>query len=231
MTISIIIPALHEQERINGLIEHLKGQGSRVKGQEKHEFEIIVVDGDAEGSTIAVISDPAVIRLKARQGRGNQLATGVASANGGIILMLHADTLLPDNAFQFIRAAIIQGADWGAFRLCIDAPSLSYRIIERAVDLRCKLFTLPYGDQAIFVKNTALQAIGGIPPIPLMEDVELARRLRQAGYVFTLLPQRVSTSARRWQKNGTFRRTLKNWWLLLRYLVGVDPTALAKEYR
>ncbi|MDK9719509.1 MAG: hypothetical protein OEL57_16630, partial [Trichlorobacter sp.] len=103
--------------------------------------------------------------------------------------------------------------------------------IERTVDLRCKLFTLPYGDQAIFVTNTALQKVGGVPTIPLMEDVELARKLCKAGYTFTLLPDRVSTSARRWQKDGIIRRTLHNWSLLLRYLRGSNPEKLEKLYR
>lgn len=222
-SISIIIPVLHEQERINGLIEHLYSQDQ--------DCEIIVVDGDVKGSTIAALTNKQVTGFKANKGRGAQLAAGVEVSTGDIILMLHADTLLPDNAFQSIRSAVIQGATWGAFRLGIDAPSLSCRIIERAVDLRCKLFTLPYGDQAIFVTNTALQAIGGIPAIPLMEDVALARKLRKAGHAFTLLPDRVSTSARRWQRHGIVGATLSNWWFLCRYLLGIDPAKLAKQYR
>jgi rSAM/selenodomain-associated transferase 2 len=223
LQLSVIIPVLYEQERINKLITHLRFLDQAV--------EIIVADGDPDGSTIKCIEDEKVISLTSSKGRGNQLAAAAAIVTRDVVLMLHADTLLPDNAFQSIRAALIQGATWGAFRLGIDAPSLPYRIIERTVDLRCKLFTLPYGDQAIFVTNSALQKIGGIPTLPLMEDVELARRLRQAGYAFTLLPQRVSTSARRWQKDGTLRRTLKNWWLLLRYLTGIStPDTLLKSY-
>ncbi|SKA23962.1 transferase 2, rSAM/selenodomain-associated [Trichlorobacter thiogenes] len=223
MEISVVIPVLNEQQQINTLISHLWSMNAAI--------EIIVVDGDPDGSTITVITDPAVICLTARQGRGNQLATGCQSATSEIILMLHADTLLPADAFDSIQTSIAQGAAWGAFRLGIDAPSLSYRIIERAVDLRCKLFTLPYGDQAIFATNIALQKIGGVPTIPLMEDVELARKLRKAGYTFTLLPDRVSTSARRWQKDGIIRRTLHNWSLLLRYLRGSSPEKLEKLYR
>jgi rSAM/selenodomain-associated transferase 2 len=223
LQLSVIIPVLHEQERINGLIANLRFLDQTV--------EIIVADGDPDGSTIRCIDDEKVISLTSSKGRGNQLAAAAAVATGDVIVMLHADTLLPDNAFQSIRAAIVQGADWGAFRLGIDAPSLSYRIIERTVELRCKLFTLPYGDQAVFVTNAALQKTGGIPPIPLMEDVALARKLRKAGYAFTLLPDRVSTSARRWQRHGIVGATLSNWWFLCRYLLGIDPAKLAKQYR
>jgi len=221
LQLSVIIPVLYEQERINRLITHLRFLDQAV--------EIIVADGDPDGSTIKCIEDEKVISLTSSKGRGNQLAAAAAIVTRDVVLMLHADTLLPDNAFQSIRAALIQGATWGAFRLGIDAPSLPYRIIERTVDLRCKLFTLPYGDQAIFVTNVALQKIGGIPAIPLMEDVELARRLHNSS--FTLLAERVCTSPRRWQKDGLVRRTVRNVLLLSRYLIGTDPEKLASDYQ
>lgn len=224
MNISVIIPVLCEQNQINGTISHLRSL--------EPDVEIIVVDGDPDGSTIAVITDPKVIPLtSAIKGRGNQLAAGTAAASGDILLMLHADTLLSENAFNSILTSIDQGAGWGAFRLGIAATSWPYRVLERFVDLRCKLFTLPYGDQAIFVGRSALLQIGGVPAIPLMEDVELARRLRQTGFRFALLPERVSTSPRRWQKDGIIHRTLNNWILLLRYLWGTDPVKLAEQYR
>lgn len=224
LSISVIIPVLHEKERINELIR-------RLQGLKKEPFEIIVVDGDSSGSTISDISDQSVVTMIAARGRGNQLAAGTARATGEIILMVHADTALPDNGLQIVSDAITDGADWGAFRLKIDAPGIGFRLIERLVDLRCKLFTLPYGDQAIFVTRAALDRCGGIPAIPLMEDVALVRNLYRSGARFRLLPQRVQTSARRWQKDGILKRTLGNWWLLLRYLSGTDPVQLTQEYR
>ncbi len=229
MTISIVIPVVNEQQRINSLIEHLKGVVGR--GQEIQEPEIIVVDGDAEGSTLSAVADSHVIGITAPQGRGVQLAAGVSHATGEIILLLHADTQLPEHGVARVADAVAGGADWGAFRLGIDAPGWAYRVIAWSVDVRCKLFALPYGDQAVFVTRAALESVGGIPPIPLMEDVELAWHLRKAGKRFILLPQRIRTSARRWQRDGIVRRTLHNWWLLVRYLTGVDPEHLAKEYR
>jgi rSAM/selenodomain-associated transferase 2 len=261
MNLSIIIPVLHEQQQINGIISKLRfldqsfrfqfKEAIRAETQaylqyvdeqmtsqrreclelESESVEIIVVDGDSEGSTISLVTDKEVICLTAPKGRGNQLAAGAHVATGDLLLMLHADTLLPENALRSIRTAIEQGAAWGAFRLGIDASSLSYRLIERAVDLRCKLFLLPYGDQAIFVTKVALQEVDGIPAIPLMEDVALARKLKQTGFRFTLLPDRVRTSARRWQQDGILRRTLHNWLLLFRYLVGTAPEELVKSYR
>jgi len=223
LQLSVIIPVLHEQERINRLITHLRFLDQAV--------EIIVADGDPDGSTIRCIEDEKVICLTPSKGRGNQLAAGATVATGDVILMLHADTLLPENAFHSIKTSIEQGAVWGAFRLGIDAPSLSYRLIERFVDLRCKLFALPYGDQAIFVTRSALTSIGGIPEIPLMEDVELSLRLHKANFPFGLLKNRIATSPRRWQNDGVVRRTVHNWWLLLRYLTGTDARNLATRYQ
>jgi rSAM/selenodomain-associated transferase 2 len=223
LQLSVIIPVLQEQQRINQTIAAVRRQDSTA--------EIIVVDGDPAGSTLHIITDPAVIQLTAQAGRGSQLAAGCSAATGDLMVLLHADTLLPDHAFQAIRAALESGAVWGAFRLGIDAPGLAYRIIERSVDLRCNLFTLPYGDQAIFVTRSALQQIGGIPPLPLMEDVALCDRLKHSRHRFMLLPTRVQTSARRWQRDGVIRRTLHNWLLLLRYRCGVSPIRLTAHYQ
>lgn len=223
MTISVIIPVLNEQKQINGLINHLRAIEANV--------EIIVVDGDPSGSSLSVITAPDIICLIAQKGRGNQLAAGAAIATRDILLMLHADTLLPVNAFQAIQTEVARGASWGAFRLGIDASGVLYRIIEQTVDIRCKLFTLPYGDQAIFVNRTALGKVGGIPTIPLMEDVALTQRLKKAGCLFALLPDQVRTSPRRWQKDGIIKRTAQNWWLLFRYLTGSDPHKLARRYQ
>jgi len=223
VTISVVIPVLHEQERINTLIQQLRHQ--------EQGCEIIVVDGDPAGSTISVITDPAVICLEAPKGRGMQLAAGSASATGEVILMLHADTELPANGLGLVVDAVRKGADWGAFRLGIAGRGIGYRLIERMVDLRCRLFSLPYGDQAIFVTRARLLLAGGIPQIPLMEDVALVRSLTQQCEPCKLLPRRVLTSPRRWQKDGILKRTFKNWWLLARYLAGADPVDLVKEYR
>lgn len=222
VTISVVIPVLQEQEQINGLVSDLRRIDSAV--------EIVVVDGDTSASTLSAIIDPCVIRLTAPKGRGNQLAAGTEHATGDILLMLHADTRLPDNAFRKIQEAVEQGADWGAFHLGIAAAGIPYRVIEHAVTLRSRLFTLPYGDQGIFVTRTALNTVGGVPAIPLMEDVALVRRLVGAGCHFRLLEARVETSARRWQQDGVLRRTMHNWWTFLRYRSGAKPEDLQRSY-
>ncbi len=224
VTVSIIIPVWREQERITPLLQHLAQLDPAISR------EIIVVDGDPGGSTLAAITNSQVCGMLAPKGRGQQLATGATAASGDIILLLHADTLLPDNALSSVLQAVQQGATWGAFRLGIAATGPAYRLLERSVDLRCKLFSLPYGDQAVFVQRTVLADLGGIPPIPLMEDVELARRLVRAHQRFVLLPHRVCTSARRWQRDGILLRSLKNLLLLFSYLTGTSPKKLANRY-
>lgn len=223
IAISVVIPVLHEQERIGRLIQQVRNQDQ--------DCEIIVVDGDPAASTISQITDPTVVRLTAPQGRGMQLAAGATSATDEVILMLHADTKLPANGLGLIVDAVKQGASWGAFRLGIAGRGIGYRLIERMVDIRCRLFSLPYGDQAIFVTRSRLLQVGGIPQIPLMEDVALVRSLTQQCGPCKLLPLRVQTSPRRWQKDGILKRTVKNWWLLVRYLSGADPVDLVKEYQ
>ncbi|MDY0269790.1 TIGR04283 family arsenosugar biosynthesis glycosyltransferase [Trichloromonas sp.] len=223
LNLSVVIPVWHEQERINDLIGQLRDQDAA--------SEIIVVDGDRAASTLAVIGDPDVLRLTAVKGRGSQLAAGVAAATGDTILLLHADSRLPDQGLSLVGKAVVQGAAWGAFRLGIEAGGLHFRLIERGVDLRCRIFSLPYGDQGIFVRRSVLHQVGGIPPLPIMEDVALARRLHRSCGPCRLLAARLRTSARRWRRDGPGRRTLKNWWLLLRYLAGADPVELAREYR
>lgn len=223
LSISVVIPVLNEQEYINPVISHLRRLDQTV--------EIIVVDGDSSGSTVSLMSDSSVTKVITAKGRGVQLSAGAALAKGDILLMLHADTLLPENAFEAIREILADGTIWGAFRLGVASASGLYRIIERIVDLRCTVFKRPYGDQAIFILRGTLDEIGGLPTIPLMEDVELVRRLNNAGYRFGLLKERVITSSRRWQRDGILIRTLQNWLLLIRYLTGADPNYLASKYQ
>lgn len=222
-SISIVIPVLSEQQRINNQLLQLRRQHP--------SGEIIVVDGDPKSSTLDIIGDPTITCLNAPTGRGSQLASGTAVATGDVILMLHADTELPDDGLAMISTAVAKGAVWGAFQLGIDAPGSGLRLIERGVDWRSRFLSLPYGDQGIFVQRWALEQLGGVPCIPIMEDVALVRSLRRQFGPCQLLPRRVKTSGSRWRREGISRRTLKNWWLLFRYLVGVAPEKLAREYR
>jgi len=156
---------------------------------------------------------------------------GAAIATGNILLFLHADTLLPDNA---IKAILIATAPkyiiGGAFNLTIDAKGLPFRVIESFVRMRTRITRIPYGDQAIFIKKSGFHKFGGYPDIPIMEDVALIRKIKKRRQRIAIIPAPVKTSARRWKTEGLFYCTLRNWILIFLHSVGVRPSKLARYY-
>jgi len=225
-TISVIIPVLNESPGINEFIAQLRAQGP------VDTVEIIVVDGDPAGSTIKAISHPDIVRAIAGPGRGVQMNAGAARASSDILLFLHADTFLPRNAFKRIRQAL-EDAEFaaGCFDLGIRSDRKLFRVTERYVALRTRITRIPFGDQAIFVRREYFERIGGYREIPIMEDVDLMRRIRGRGDVICVIPENVSTSARRWEKEGVLFTTLRNWMLQALYCCGVPPERLARFYR
>lgn len=224
--ISVVIPVLNETQRINHAIARLfhSARGQRV--------EVIVVDGDKRGGTVSVILDPKVVAAISPAGRANQMNSGASRARGDIFLFLHADTILPDGWASLIRR-VMRDADvaGGAFDLGIDSDWASLRIIETVGAIRSRLTRIPYGDQAIFLRKNRFRELGGFSALPLMEDVELMRRIKRRKWPIVILPQKVRTSARRWEREGVFYGTLRNWTLLAFYWAGVSPDRLARYYR
>lgn len=224
--ISIIIPVYQEMAVIQKTISHVR---RLAKGA---SAEIIVVDGDIQGSTLQVIDQSDIIKTIAPKGRASQMNKGASLAKGEILLFLHADTFLPESALRTLQSAHKKKARWagGAFELGIDASAKYYRIIEQAVKLRTRLTKIPYGDQAIFIKKEIFFNLGGFPPIPLMEDVSLMRIARKAGLEIIILPMQVKTSSRRWEEEGVLYCTLRNWVLLILYHAGIPPKKLVQLY-
>jgi len=223
--ISVIVPVFHEEEVINEAVDALRKLtlGSR--------FEIIVVDGDPEEQTLKAIRDPGVIKARSEKGRGKQMNTGALMASGEILLFLHADTRLPQDGLMRIGTVVREnGCVGGSFDLGIASDRLVFRVIERAACLRSRITRMPYGDQAIFLRKDYFLGLGGFRELPVMEDVELMRRVRQSGGKIRIMRERVKTSARRWEKEGVLLCTLRNWMLILLYLVGVSPDHLARFY-
>ena len=224
--ISVIIPVLNEASRMNSLVDHLYGGGFGGK------HEIIVVDGDSDGGTINAIRHNEVTSIVAPKGRSRQMNAGAAVASGDILLFLHADTRLPENTPQKISSVMGQGRYVaGAFDLGIDSSSLAIKIIARASALRSRLTRIPYGDQAIFIARDYFQKIGCFKDIPLMEDVELMRRIKRIGDKICIFRDRVSTSPRRWEQEGVVYCSLRNVIILSLYYMGVSPDKLARYYR
>lgn len=223
---SIIIPVLNETGTINGLIARFKD----LQGGEA--VEIIVVDGSPEGNTLKVIDDDHIRCLSSAPGRARQMNAGAAAATGEILIFLHADTWPPVEALPLIDGVMAQpGLVGGAFDLGIRSHRLIFKVIAATASLRSRLTRIPYGDQAIFIRRTHFHALGGYPDIPLMEDVALMQKIKKSGGRIHLFPNRVSTSPRRWEKEGVLRATLRNWILLGAYYLGASPEKLARYYR
>lgn len=224
--ISIILPVLNEAGSINDAISSLRGL------RPDAAIEIIVVDGDPRGGTIGTIRDKGTITAIGEKGRARQMNCGASLASGDILLFLHADTLLPVDALAHVKAAMDDDRSVaGAFDLGIDSERRVFRITEKYVALRTRVTRVPFGDQAIFIRKDYFNKIGGYSDIPLMEDVELMRRIRKRGDKIIIIPEKVMTSARRWEQEGVLRCTLRNWALQLSYALGVRPERLIKWYK
>jgi rSAM/selenodomain-associated transferase 2 len=163
-------------------------------------------------------------------GRGAPMNAGAARATGRWLLFLHADSHLPPGWLEtFARAAADPAVIGGWFRFALDAHEWQARVIERLVALRVRLWKLPYGDQGLFVRRDVFERLGGYREWALMEDVEFVRRLTRAGTTVQL-PLALATSARKWKRDGWFRRSTRNLVLVSLYCLGVDPARLARWY-
>ena len=229
--ISIIIPVLNESATIQTALECLENQSSG------KTIEIVVVDADPEATTLDAIHFESVSGLQIKtdisgRGRGTQMNRGAELASGPILLFLHADTLLPAGALQAIFSTLqnkhIVG---GAFDLGIRSRRWGYRIIEKVATARSRITRLPYGDQAIFLRRDYFDMIGGFNMIPIMEDVDIMRRIKKRGDAIQIIGKRVQADPRRWEKEGLVFGTLRNWFLMILYLMGVSPHRLVKYYK
>lgn len=214
---SVVIPALNEEDYIAAAIRSVRGCA-----------EVLVVDGGSSDRTRDRAAEEGARVLLSPPGRGQQLDLGAREAAGEWILFLHADTRL-EEGWAEAMAGLGKEVVGGAFRFAVDSPRPVYRWVEKAVDLRCRLFRLPFGDQAIFARRRVYGIVGGFPPFPLMEDLHFVRRLSRAGPM-ALLRKRAFTSARRWERHGVVVTTARNLWLLGQYAAGRAPERLARFY-
>jgi rSAM/selenodomain-associated transferase 2 len=224
--LSIIIPVLNEQLQINAAIEQVKAQ--RFDGA----YEIIVVDGDPQGGTIRAIRDKTVTCIAGSSGRGRQMNAGARAGRGDILLFLHADTRLPPDGLTNVCRVLDDGQYvGGAFDLGIDSGRWILRHIAARSSRRSRGSRIPYGDQAIFIRKNYFEKIGGFEDIPLLEDVDLMRRIKRDGRRIYILRDKVLTSARRWQSEGVVYTTVRNQVVLVLYYLGVSPQRLARLYK
>ncbi|RRJ85021.1 TIGR04283 family arsenosugar biosynthesis glycosyltransferase [Aestuariirhabdus litorea] len=222
MRISVIIPALNEALSIAASLNAL--QPLRARGH-----EVILVDGGSHDETPSLAEDLVDRLLYAESGRAKQMMAGAAAAEGDLLLFLHADTRLPDAADRLLGEACEKG-DWGRFDLRLSGGHWLFPIIAWFINKRSRLTGIATGDQAIFVRPSLFWSAGGFADIPLMEDIEISRRLKKRGAPVCINTPLV-TSSRRWESRGVFRTVALMWKLRFLYFLGVSPEILADQYR
>jgi rSAM/selenodomain-associated transferase 2 len=221
--LSIVIPCLNEAEGIAGTLATLEPVRRRGAG-------VIVVDCGSEDGSAERAAPLADVVIAAPRGRASQMNAGAGLARGEILLFLHADTLLPEVADALVIDGLKRARrSWGRFDVRIDGGHPLLRAVECLMNVRSRLTGIATGDQAIFVTRTLFTAAGGFPEIPLMEDIEISKRLKRFGPPLCL-NHCIVTSGRRWEKRGVLRTILLMWGLRLAYWLGADPRRLAVRY-
>ena len=230
-TVAVILPVLNEAARLSAQLPELL---------ERHGFdEVIVVDGDSTDESIAIVCKhlppdatsawPALRVFQAPRGRARQMNAGVQMAEADVLLFLHADTTLPPNAAEHVRESIRAGYLWGRFDVRLSGRHVLFRVVERLMNWRSAASGIATGDQAIFVRRDVLRVFGGFAPMPLMEDIDLSRRLKWAGKP-ARRRETVVTSSRRWEERGILRIIILMWTLRFLYWAGVSPSRLTRWY-
>lgn len=218
--LSIVIPVLNDAVALENLLGQLRPLC-------EDAVELIVVDGGSSDGSAGIARASAARVLAAPANRGAQLNAGCRVARGDWIWMLHADSLIPQGSVRCIRALTEPG--WGRFNIAFEPQGPGMRLIATLMNLRAALSGICTGDQGVFVHRRLLAAVGGVPEQPLMEDIELCRRLKTLCRP-RCLSLHLVTSSRRWSRHGAIQTVLGMWWLRLRYWWGADPADLAAEY-
>ncbi|MGE6324536.1 TIGR04283 family arsenosugar biosynthesis glycosyltransferase [Psychrobacter sp. NPDC078370] len=232
MNLSIIIPLLNEAGNLPELIAHIVRLDPAPQ-------QVILVDGGSVDGSVAITNNvlkstetaQSAINwriIESTVGRAQQMNAGAMLATGDVLLFLHADTELPADAIDNIRQAVAQ-YDWGRFDVGLDSREPLLKIVGLMINQRSRLMSIATGDQAIFIKKSVFEQIGGYPDQPLMEDIELCKRLKKIARP-ACLKSKVITSARRWQQHGTWRTIFLMWHLRFDYWRGVSPNVLKQRY-
>ncbi|MBL8328387.1 MAG: TIGR04283 family arsenosugar biosynthesis glycosyltransferase [Rubrivivax sp.] len=222
-SLSIVVPALNEAALIEASLQAL--QPLRARG-----VEVVLADGESSDGTAQRAAPWVDTVLSSARGRAAQMNAGAAAARAEVLLFLHADTRLPPRADGLVLEALADGACWGRFDVRIEGRPRMLRVVSALMNLRSRWSGIATGDQAIFVTREAFDQVGAFALQPLMEDIELSRRLKRLGRPACLRAQ-VSTSGRRWEQRGVWRTIILMWRLRWRYWRGEPAARLAEAYR
>jgi uncharacterized protein len=221
VAVSVVIPALNEQASIAAAIDAARAAGAA---------EVIVADGGSDDATIDVAAEHGARVITGERLRAAQINRGIEAATHEAVIVVHADTLLPLGAAAAVEQALNDGAVFGGFRVEFleGGPRLAY--VAFMINARTRLTRKPWGDQAQFARRETLLHMGGYPAFPIMEDYELARRMKRAGSI-AFLPLAVRTSGRRFLTKGVIRTSIVNWLIIVSYHLGLSVERLAGWYR
>ena len=216
--LSVIVPSLNASATIGACLAAVGNAD-----------EILVVDGGSLDGTVGIAERSGAAIIWSPRGRGIQLHAGALAARGDWLLFLHADTMLAAGWREAADLHIAaRSGRVGFFRFRLDSADWRASLVETGVALRAGLLKLPYGDQGLLIARSLYEEIGGFRPLPLMEDVDLVRRIGR--HRLTLLPVDAVTSAARWQRDGWLRRSARNLYCLLLYRAGISPDRLSEHY-
>jgi rSAM/selenodomain-associated transferase 2 len=227
VTISVIIPTFNEETTLPATLALTSTRGFD---------EVIIVDGGSTDRTVAMaeafcVRVPNSQLITAPRGRASQMNEGAKASRGMVLLFLHADSHLPRNARQAMEAALAdEQTVAGRFDVQFDRASLWATLISRLMNWRSRSTGIATGDQALFVRRSVFERLGGFADIPLMEDIEFSRRLKRSGRI-AALPDRLTTSFRRWERQGALKTVLLMWGLRFLYWAGMSPNRLSLWYR
>ena len=221
MKLTVIVPTLNEAAHLGASLSSLP-----------REAEVVVADGGSTDETISMATRSGARVVTGSRGRARQMNRGVDAARGDTLLFLHADCTLGPDAYHQLQTALDDDDDvvGGSFRMSIRDASWGLRWIAATSNARARYLRTPYGDQAIFVRRSAFEKLGGFPDIPFMEDVALVRKLKRLGKL-VCVDETVTTGARHWKQLGPVRTTLLNWSMVTFYLLGVPAERLEPYYR
>ena len=222
--LSIVMPVLNEAVGLGAALQALAPLLAR-------GAQVIVTDGGSNDHSAALAQAGGAQLVNAPRGRALQMNAGAAQASGDVLLFLHADTMLPASADELVSEALAGGSRvWGRFDVAITGRPRMLKLIAALMNLRSRRTGIATGDQAMFMTRAAFEAVGGFPAQPLMEDIEISKRLLRLSRP-ACLTARVQTSGRRWETRGVWRSVLLMWRLRFAYWRGAAPERLAELYR